>query len=127
MLTSGYFDAALRGQAKKSKTMKFEFPQRDPNEWEWILSLFTPLPSARLSKDNITTALSWFAELRSPVGLEACDSFYTQIIRGYKFRFFAEQRLPEPCLTYALRNVDFRQRMKTELAQLLRALASSVV
>lgn len=39
---SGYFDAVFRSGMKEEKTKKFEFPDRDPEEWQLIMSLVGP-------------------------------------------------------------------------------------
>jgi len=119
VFTSGYFDAALKGRTKKSRIMKFEFPHLDPNEWEWILSLFTPFPSTGLAKENVHTALSWFDELRSLVGMEACDRFYAQSIMDSQSIFVKFDS------NMARADNQLLQSMKTELAQVLGVLATS--
>ena len=44
---SGYFDGAFRSGMKEPETKRFEFPDKDPKEWELIRSLFVPGVSIR--------------------------------------------------------------------------------
>lgn len=70
---SDYFDAAFRSGMKESKYKRFEFPDRNPEEWSWILSLVAPMSSERLTNENFLKALPWFDELCSRQGLDECD------------------------------------------------------
>jgi hypothetical protein len=70
---SEYFSAALASGMKETETKHFEFPDRDPEEWEWIISLMVPMSKVKLTKEKLDVALSWFDELCCPVGLEECD------------------------------------------------------
>lgn len=75
---SGYFDAALRSGMEESKTRRFEFPDRKPEEWVWIVSLLGPMTKTRLTMDTLPIALDWFDMLCSPCGLAACDQLLSQ-------------------------------------------------
>jgi len=70
---SDYFDAGLRSGMQESESMKFEFPNEDPAEWEWIMALTAPLPSVAVTNANVLTALMWFDRLGSSRGLSICD------------------------------------------------------
>lgn len=70
---SGYFEAAFRSGMKETVTRRFEFPDRDPEEWDWILSLLVPFSPVQLTLDKLEVALSWFDFLCISRGLERCD------------------------------------------------------
>ena len=72
---SGYFDAAFRSGMRESKSQRFEFPDRNPEEWTWIVSLLEPLSTSKITMDTLPVALDWFGMLCSTCGLEACDQF----------------------------------------------------
>ena len=74
---SDYFDAALRSGMKETKTMKFEFPDRDPEEWELIIALMAPMATEKVTDTNVLTALSWLDELSSKPGLLECDKVFS--------------------------------------------------
>lgn len=46
---SGYFDVAFRSGMKETQSKRFEFPNRNPAEWEWIVSLMAPMSRERLT------------------------------------------------------------------------------
>lgn len=70
---SDYFHAAFRSGMEETRSMRFEFNDRDPEEWKLIRSLAQPFPTARVNMDNVAVALSWFDELRCEQGLKECD------------------------------------------------------
>ncbi|CAB9523022.1 expressed unknown protein [Seminavis robusta] len=76
---SEYFDKALRsriGRISKlegEETLYFEFPYRDPKEWQMIVDMMAPMSTKRVNRRNVMRALSWFGELSCPMGLHACD------------------------------------------------------
>ncbi|CAB9517515.1 expressed unknown protein [Seminavis robusta] len=73
---SNYFDRVL----EETHTTCFHFPDRDPNDWEWIVSFMVPTSHhpKRIPKEKLHMALSWFVELCSPMGLEKCDQALCQ-------------------------------------------------
>lgn len=78
---SGYFEAAFRSGMLESQHRKFEFPDRDPKEWEWIVhELLVPFSKARITLDNLETALGWFDFLCVWRGLEECDRVLTEAV-----------------------------------------------
>ncbi|CAB9507287.1 expressed unknown protein [Seminavis robusta] len=79
---SDYFEKALTSGMKESKSKRFEFPDRDPKEWEMIVALVKPLASMKLDKSNVFTALSWFSELCSPQGLQECDCVLSSLLEA---------------------------------------------
>ena len=82
---SAFFDAAFRSGMKESKTQRFEFPDKDPKEWELVASLASPMSADRVTMDNVYKLLPWFDHLESMRGLEECDSLlHTQAERALK-------------------------------------------
>ena len=79
---SDYFDAALRCGMKEAHSKRFEFPDRDPKEWEMILALAAPFSECKLTDDNVHIALSWFDELCSRSGLKACDRYLAESLKA---------------------------------------------
>ncbi|CAB9510384.1 ubiquitin carboxyl-terminal hydrolase [Seminavis robusta] len=70
---SGFFDRALCSGMKESTTKSFEFPDRKPEEWEWLVELMAPMSGKQVTEENVYTALSWFDELCCVKGIEECD------------------------------------------------------
>ena len=70
---SGYFDAAFRSGMKESKSKRFEFPNKDPQEWELLRSLFVPFPREWVGVNNYHILYPWFELLGSSPGLHECD------------------------------------------------------
>jgi hypothetical protein len=80
---SEYFDAALESGMKETETKRFEFPDRDPKEWEWIAAVMAPLPKEKVTVEKLTVALSWFDELCCYEGLEECEHIlFTEVLEG---------------------------------------------
>ena len=79
---SSYFDRALASGMKEQKTSQFEFPDRDPKQWEWIISLMAPMAKERISMETISVAVDWFDILCSDLGLEACDEVLVEYVNG---------------------------------------------
>ena len=78
--TFEYFDAAYKNDWKEAASGRFEFPGRDPKEWELVTSLMAPLATVKIDENNIHTALLWFDELCCSRGLAACDDFLADVI-----------------------------------------------
>ena len=70
---SEYFDRALRSGMKEAQSKRFEFPDRDPNEWEMILGMVAPFGLDKITIDNVFTAIVWFDQLCCAGGMHACD------------------------------------------------------
>ena len=81
---SEYFDTALRSGMKETKSKRFEFPDRDPKEWEFVVELMAPLTKVSMDKDNIRTALSWFDELCCDLGMGVCDGALLEQVKNTK-------------------------------------------
>lgn len=79
-LWSGYFDAAFRSGMKESETKRFEFPDKNPREWEFIRQLFLPFPKKKIDKANYFILYAWFSELCSSSGLLECDEVMDEVI-----------------------------------------------
>ena len=65
---------------KESRTKTFEFPDRDPKEWEWIVSLMAPMSQVSLTKSNLSAALDWFDFLCCEIGLKRCDKVMEEML-----------------------------------------------
>jgi hypothetical protein len=70
---SEYFAAAVRSGMKEAATKRFEFPERDPEEWDLISELFQPFPMRQITAENVHTVLNWFDFLVVPRGFVNCD------------------------------------------------------
>lgn len=57
--------------------VRFEFPDRKPKEWEWIVSLMAPMATEKINKSNLLVALNWFDKLISQPGLHECDRVFS--------------------------------------------------
>lgn len=77
---SKYFDRALASGMKEQKTSQFEFPDRDPKQWEWIISLMAPMSKERISMETVSVAVDWFDFVCSDLGLEACDEVLAEYV-----------------------------------------------
>ena len=77
---SSRFDAALASGMEETQTKTFQFPDRHPDEWEWIKAYMAPRSSEIITADNVDMALSWFAELMARKGLEECDTFVASTV-----------------------------------------------
>ena len=86
---SDYFDAAFRNGTHQAKAGKFDFPDRNPDEWKVVKSMVLPFSPARVSDDNVEMLLPWFNELCSPHGLTECDKvIHSQIMACMSTRYF---------------------------------------
>jgi hypothetical protein len=71
---SDYFNVALRSgmRGADAPTMRFEFPDKDPEEWELVKTILRPF-GPQLSQHNVTTLVPWFDELCCREALQECD------------------------------------------------------
>jgi hypothetical protein len=71
---SDYFHAALRSGMRETDapTMRFEFPDKDPQEWELVRTMLRPF-GCKLTQDNVTVLVPWFDELCCQEALQECD------------------------------------------------------
>ena len=83
---SEYFDRALSSGMRESSSKRFEFPHRDPKEWELIVDMMKPMSKKRVSKANLSVVASWFGELGCVSGLKVCDDLLCGRLRGYGYR-----------------------------------------
>ncbi|CAB9529460.1 expressed unknown protein [Seminavis robusta] len=72
---SSYFNGAFRSGMKETQTMRFEFPDGDPESWKLTMSLLSPLSKQTITSSNIEKVLPWFDELCVSVGLKRCEDF----------------------------------------------------
>ncbi|CAB9499654.1 expressed unknown protein [Seminavis robusta] len=77
---SGYFDGAFRSGMKESESKRFEFPDKDPKEWELIRSLFVPLSKAKVTQENYPILHPWFEMLCCKSGLDDCDDVVCKVV-----------------------------------------------
>lgn len=68
---SEYFDAAYRSGMQQ--TGRFEFPDKDPEEWKLLLKITDPFSAEAITKDNVLVVLPWFDFLCCSSGLAQCD------------------------------------------------------
>lgn len=74
MCWSNYFDRALAGGMIEQKSRKFEFPDKKPKDWEWIVGLMAPGSEQKVTVEKLPIALEWFDFLCSKPGLRMCDN-----------------------------------------------------
>lgn len=86
---SDYFDRALSSGMKESDTHRFEFQDKDPQEWEWIVSLMAPLSSEKVTVEKLSVALDWFDLLCCKAGLEICDKIMCADVLS-EFKYYGE-------------------------------------
>jgi hypothetical protein len=75
---SDFFDAALHSGMKESNSMRFEFPDRCPQEWKFFASLLEPCSSAKLTLHNVEDLIPWFHHFRVLARFEECEELYKQ-------------------------------------------------
>ena len=63
----------LSSNMQEQTTYRFEFPDRCPDEWQWLVSLMAPMAKEKVAKENILVALDWYDFLCSDIGLAECD------------------------------------------------------
>jgi BTB/POZ domain len=111
---SQYFEVALHGGMKEAETKRFEFPDRDPKEWEWIAAVMAPLSKEKVTVEKLTVALSWFCELCCNDGLEECDNIlFAGVLEGLTGRIstYALGRIIEclnTCVVYQLQRSKYK-------------------
>lgn len=58
----------------KNGNRRIEFgSEKDPEEWAMVRQLLDPFSEARITKDNLKTALLWFDYLKIAKGIAQCD------------------------------------------------------
>jgi len=63
---SDYFRGAFRSGMKESKTLRFEFPDKDPDEWETFRAACQPLATDVVTMENVVGILKWCNQLCVP-------------------------------------------------------------
>lgn len=129
---SDYFEAAFRSGMKESQTMKFDFPDKNPDDWELVLALLEPFGSLALDQERLELALPWFDELGISVGVQACDKYLAnQLCSGARkpsppLRQTIDELLGNLQRSYQYELVDSREHCKKSVAKLLRSYPSSL-
>ena len=74
---------------KEEETLYFDFSNRDPKQWEWIVALMSPMAEERVTMETIFVALDWFDFLCSDLGLTTCDKILRNHLcfSGFTFSF----------------------------------------
>ncbi|CAB9525535.1 expressed unknown protein [Seminavis robusta] len=73
-------DAAFRGGFfREAKSKRFEFPDRDPKDWELIVLLTSPLSETKITFRNVFVLADWFNILDCRVGLWQRDELLSDI------------------------------------------------
>lgn len=85
---SGYFDTALSSGMKEETSLKFEFPDRSPTEWQWIVALMAPMAQEKVTMENLNIALDWFDFLCCEIALRVCDQILLAHLKSKKAAFF---------------------------------------
>jgi BTB/POZ domain len=80
-----YFDAALRSGLKEAQSMRFEFPDQDPEEWKLLMSVLAPFTKVKVTCDNLDIILRWSDQLCIPDCLEECDVCLCDMIVKVKY------------------------------------------
>lgn len=96
-VASDYFDAAFNSGMKESDTMRIEFPDKDPDEWELFVSFLEPFTTAEITNSNVEVLVPWFHEFGITTMLNKCDCvFHDKSFPGGK----------KPLWTFILTNID---------------------
>ena len=69
-LWSGYFEDEWKNDPEVTR---FDFPDKNPIEWELLKSVLYPFSNEKIDQDNYHVLLPWFAELRCEAGLVETD------------------------------------------------------
>ena len=80
---SDYFNRGLKSGMQEAATKRFEFPHRDPKEWEMITTFVTPFARNTVTFRNVFILVSWFDELCSAKGMSICDEFLSSTMTSY--------------------------------------------
>jgi ABC-type antimicrobial peptide transport system ATPase subunit len=68
---------------KEAQSMRFEFPDQDPEEWKLLMSVLAPFTKVKLTHDNVDIILRWSDQLCIPNCLEECDVCLCDMIVKY--------------------------------------------
>lgn len=98
-LASDYFDAALNSGMKETETMRIEFPDDDPSEWELFASFLEPFSQAKITKSNVVALIPWFHKFGITSMLKRCDRIYVEMVSpplAHRCRNKVDAHLPLP-------------------------------
>ena len=76
---SEYFDAALNSGMREAETMRIEFPDEDPREWELFASFMEPFSQAKVTRSNVQKLTPWFHKFGITSMLHVCDQIYADM------------------------------------------------
>lgn len=72
-----YFELGLQEQETNSPK-SFDFPNKDPREWEFVRQLLIPFATEKITLRNSRMVLPWLEDLGISRGLTACDQLYLE-------------------------------------------------
>lgn len=81
---SDYFEAAFQSGMKEAQQMRFEFPDKRPEEWRMIKSLLQPFGEKKIDTNNLNVSVAWFDELCIPAGIHECDKYLSTRLQTYQ-------------------------------------------
>jgi len=79
-LASDFFEVALKSGMKEAETMRIEFPEEDPCEWELFASFLEPFSQAKITQSNVVTLIPWFHKLGITSMLNRCDRVFVDTV-----------------------------------------------
>lgn len=77
---------------KETREMTFRFTDKEPEEWEFIMSLCRPFATTKVDKKNLDVALAWFGELCITLGLKVCDRILLELLESPETFLWVEDR-----------------------------------
>lgn len=91
---SDYFDTAITKNLMEGVTwpMYFDFPHRDPNQWDLIRELIRPFPRKSINLKNLKIVLPWMEALGVHQGMEECDHVLFEQLGGKYLKEIAPQK-----------------------------------
>jgi hypothetical protein len=89
---------------KESQSMTFEFPDKDPDEWQLMLKISEPFADVQIDETNLCTALEWCSEFCMPAGLRACDRALMKILHSKPYAWITNpSEIPEGGVSISFR------------------------
>ena len=86
---SDYFDAALVrcSTMKEASTKEFEFPERDPEEWQFLMDIMAPASRTRLPPEKLLAIFRWADELCIPQLPLQCDDLWANQVLAQLYEY----------------------------------------
>lgn len=84
---SDYFDAAFRSGMKESATKVFEFPDKNPDEWELLMGIMAPASQTRLPEDKLMIVFRWADELCMTHLPLQCDDLFAKKVLAQLYEY----------------------------------------